>query len=943
MMIKYSIYAICFFFLSLILGCQSSDNHIAMLEEDPLAYVDPMIGTGGHGHTFPGATVPFGLVQLSPSNDYKGWDWSAGYHYSDSTIKGFAHNHMSGPGLVGLGDILVMPARNAHLRAGTESNPELGFRARFSRQDETARAGYYRVLFPEESITAELTASPRMGYHKYTFYGDAPAFIIFDPTHGLNENIYEVHVEKISETEIQGYKYNSGWSAGERTMFFYAQFSKPIQTFQLSTNETILPDESATGTDILAQVGFHINSGDSILVRLALSAGSLEGARNNFDEEAVSSFAEAHQNARKAWQQVMAKIQLGGATEKQKRIYYTGMYHAFISPNLISDADGKYVVEGQVHESEMLQYSNYSTWDTYRALHPLFTIIDKKKTAAFTNSLSSRVTDTQVGLPSWECHGYDNRCMIGYSAVSPIADAVLKDVPGVNVDAAYQAIRFAAFDSSKHSAVSDRNGMDEYIKYGYVTAETGVSVSKTTEQAYCDWAIARVAEKLGKTADAALFDSRSLGYRHLFHPLSGYFMPISQTGDMMVLDTSTWNGMQRHYISGNVWAYSAYTPHDMKGMIQLHGGTEAYANWLANIFNNTTEVGGGQHVDISGFIGKYGHGDESGHHMPYLFNYVGKPWLTQQYVREVMTTMYQDTPEEGFINNEDLGQMSAWYLLSALGLYQVAPGDGAFQLGAPLHPKAVIHLEDGKQITILAKGVSDKNKYVQSVSWNGSPHFDNYIRYKQLMAGGTLTFVMGSEPNKAWGSRPEHTLLGAFDDSAKPDVPVIGTPAPIDETAGAFFAGQRQIRLISARPNTQIYYTLDGSVPDERSLPFKESIVIRNDVTLKAIGLADGLNPSGIYEKSYFESLFAKLEPGFPKYMVTQKDFPYGEPEVQLLFDEVVGSRNYSDHKWTGIKDNLNVLVDLGSSQPVKTAVEGVLWDTNSWIFPPQRIVVRAG
>jgi predicted alpha-1,2-mannosidase len=926
---------------TLFYGCQSNVDPEPV--SDPLAYVDPMIGTGGHGHTFPGATVPFGMVQLSPSNDYKGWDWSSGYHITDSIIKGFAHNHISGPGLAGLGDILLMPGREAHTGPGTEMNPDTGYRARFSHDAESASAGYYSVHFSDEDIRAELTAGRRMGYHKYTFGGDGPAYIMIDPTHSINENILEAGIEQLSPTEIQGYKYCEGWSAGERTMYFYAQFSKPISSFRLSSAGEPMAGTAGAQKDLMAQLGFDLNPGDSVLVRLALSSVSTEGAKANFAAEAAETFAEAHQQARNSWSEKLSTIDLYGATDKQKRIFYTGMYHAFISPNLISDVDGQYYVEGEVYQSDIPQYSNFSTWDTYRALHPLFTIIEQEKTAEFVNSLSSRVTEAKVGLPSWECLGYDNRCMIGYSAVSPISDAVLKNVPGINEEAAYQAIRYAAFDPTKHSSVSDVSGMDEYLKYGYVTAETGASVSKTTEQNYSDWTIARVAEKLGKTEDVKLFDRRAIGYRNLFDPAYDYLLPRTSQGDLLQLDTSKWNSMKGHYISGNIWAYSAYTPHDMKGIIQLHGGREAYTEWLNQVFTNESPVEGHQHVDISGFIGKYGHGDEPGHHMPYLFNYIGQPWRTQEYVREVMTTMYQDNPEEGFINNEDLGQMSAWYLLSSLGMYQVAPGDGVFQLGAPLHPRADMHLENGKTFTILGTNVSEVNKYVQSVSLNGSAYAKNYLPYEAIMAGGTLEFVMGPRPNKEWGSSPEATSLGDFDDTAAPLIPVVGTPAPYDVQEQALFSGQKEVELTSASPDATIYYTLDGRDPDRSAMRYDGPFTISDDVVLKAIAYEEGMNPSAIYEKHYFESVFALLPEGYPKYSVQQDEFPYGEDGGHLIFDQAIGSDNYSDNKWTGIKEDLNISIDLGVSQLVRSATVGYLVETNSWIFPPRAIVIRGG
>lgn len=909
---------------------------------DPLAYVDPMIGTGGHGHTFPGATVPFGMVQLSPSNDYKNWDWCSGYHYSDTIIKGFAHTHISGPGLSGLGDILLMPAREPHAGPGTEAEPGTGYRARFSHDDETAAAGYYAVELRDEGVLAELTAGQRTGYHRYTFEPGKPAYLIIDPNHHINEHIQDTYLEWVSDREFRGYKAVEGWSAGQRRQHFYARFSKPVKSMTLTREGRAVAGRSGRGKGLVAQLDFGLENGGAVEVALALSSVSMEGAQANLEAEGTPGFDEARAKAEAQWREVLGKVTLFGASQEQLRVYYTGMYHAFISPNLISDADGQYYVEGEVRQSDIPQYSNFSTWDTYRALHPFFTIVEQEKTAAFVNSLSSRVVDAGVGLPSWECLGYDNRCMIGYSAVSPIADAVLKQVPGIGRDAAYEAIRYAAFDRTKHSQVSDLNGMDDYLKYGYVTAETGVSVSKTTEQNYCDWAIARVAEQMGKTKDQLLFDQRAIAYRNLFDPQTGYLMPRRRTGEMVRLDTSRWSPLKGHFISGNIWAYSAYTPHDMKGAMQLHGGRAAYAKWLKGVFENDAPLEGEQHVDISGFIGKYGHGDEPGHHMAYLFNYVGMPWLTQQYVAEVLRTMYKDTPDEGSINNEDLGQMSAWYLLSALGLYQVAPGDGVFQLGSPLHPKAVLHLESGKDFTVVAQGAPE-HIYVQRVWLNGKPYEKNYLPYEAIMSGGELKFEMGPRPNREWGSAPAHTFPGDFADTAAAEVAPLGTPAPFEARGGAFFQVSREVVLDCAQAGARIYYTLDGSAPSEASELYQGPIRITEDAVLQAIAYSPGLNPSGIYAKPYFKSILADLPEGYPRFTVEQQGFPYGEEGGLQLFDQQIGSESYSDNKWTGIKDDIEVQLDLGEPRQAREVWVGALTETGSWIFPPSSIEVWAG
>lgn len=909
-----------------------------------LTYVDPMIGTDAHGHTFPGATVPFGMLQLSPSNDFKNWDWCSGYHYSDSVLKGFAHNHISGPGLSGLGDILFMPTSKLHLSPGTEKNPENGYRSRFSHENESASPGYYQVYLEDSKVNVELTTSTRVGYHRYTFDGQGEKFVTIDPTHGIADFAYETSINIISDTEISGYKKSKSGTAGDRTVYFYAVFSKPFKNTGIGiANEVQNGEKNLSGIDVKGFASFDIIKGESIEVEVSLSYVSKEGAKANWESEGSKlNFDLAKTAAENLWQEKLEKITVATSNESKKRTFYTALYHSFISPNLISDVDGKYFLEGNIRESAIPQFSNFSTWDTYRALHPLFTIIEQEKTAEIVNSMVSRHTEAGLVLPGWEAIGYDNICMIGYNMTSPIADAVLKNISGINAEEAYAAIKAAAFDKTKHSQNYDQNGMDGYLKYGYVTGEIGSSVSKTTEQNYYDWAIGKVAAKLKKTKDATLFDQRSKAWRNLFHNGTGYLFPKLSTGELVELETNTWNGLRSNYVSGNVWAYSAYTPHDMKAAIQLQGGREAYTNWLDGIFNNNIELEGHQHVDISGFIGKYGHGDEPGHQMPYLFNIAGKPWLTQKYVSEVVNTMYSDKPD-GLINNEDLGQMSAWYIFSTLGFYPLAPGDLTYQFGAPYFNEATIELENGKQFKVIAKNQSDENIYVQKAWLNGKEYDKNHIRHTDILAGGILEFEMGDDPNKAWGTEPENSSLGAFNDLKKPEVKQLAALAPIDKNNNNFFEDEYSIVLTSADEQAQIYYTLDGTIPDITSKKYEAPIKIISDTELKAIATLADLASSTVYTRKYFKSVLANMPEEYPKILVAEKETPYGNADCSMIFDQIIASESYSDGRWTGLKEDFDITLDLGSNRLISSFSIGGLTDTGVWIFPPDKIEVYAG
>lgn len=717
-----------------------------------IQYVDVMIGTGADGHTFPGATLPFGMVQLSPSNDWKAWSWCAGYNYRDTVIKGFAHNHISGAGLAGLGDILFMPTTGAlQLAPGTEENPDSGYRSRFSHDTEKAAPGYYSVRLDDYDIDVELTASVRVGFHRYTFNKAGEAHIIVDPTHHIQEMILQSGVEILSDRAIRGFKACCG-AAGIRTVYFYAEFSKPFLNGGVAAGGvTVEGARKVQHMDSRGYFDYEVAEGEEIEVKVALSYVGYEGAKKNFDAEASGvGFRQALENATGIWSRKMDKIDISG-TLSQKRCFYTGLYHSMISPNVISDVDGNYVVEGKQYHSDTDMYSNFSTWDTYRALHPLLTIIEPEKNKEFVNSLISRYTDAKVGLPVWELIGYDNVCMIGYNATAPIAEAILKDPSGIDVENGYQAMRAAAFSMDKNSPTyGNNNGMHYYVKQGWIPASSGTGVSKTTEQNYYDWAIAQVAKKLGKTEDAALFEERSRGFLNLYNPETGYLWPKNPDGSWLEMDAADWGDLIPNYVSGNIWGYSGYTPHNMAAIIEKKGGRKAYEKWLDQVFSDTTRMHGAVHVDISGFIGKYGHGDEPGHQMPYSYNFVGAPWKTQRLIHEITTTQYMDTPE-GLVNNDDLGQMSAWYVFSTLGFYPVNPASLQYVIGSPHFTEAVINLDNGKKFRIVARNASDRNVYVQSAKLNGRKYDLPFITHEEIMNGGELEFVMGSKPS-SWGS-----------------------------------------------------------------------------------------------------------------------------------------------------------------------------------------------
>ena len=715
-------------------------------KEETVDYIDPFIGTDGLGHTTPAATTPFGMIQLGPSMEIEPWDWkrTSGYHYSELFIKGFAHNHISGAGLCGLGDILVMPM-TGELKAvpGTFENPESGYMSRYVHEEEEASAGYYSVRLADYGILAEMTATPRTGFHRYTVENADSVHIIFDPIHGIGEHRFYGEIEFLSPTEMRGYKQSTG-SGGVRKAYFYARFSRPFDSYGVVTDNIRYPERKTVSSETAkGYVTFRTKPGDVLEITVALSHTGYDGAMANYMAEAEGkTFDKVRKEARTMWQEKCDKFEIDGSRQ-DKRTFYTAVYHSFFSPNLISDVTGDYFANGKKLHSDIVQYSNFSTWDTYRAAHPLYTLVEQKGTRDFINSLASRRTEAGTDLPLWECMGYDNCCMIGRSPVAIMSEAILKDIPGINIADSYISMYESLFATNKCSwwYGYNQSGMEGYIHRYYVTGDIGCAVSKTTEYNYYDYAMARVAEKLGKKEDAEYFHARSLGHRELWNPEKKFLWPRYEDGTWREMNLKDWEDLKVNYVSGNIWGYSTYTPHDMDYMIGLVGGKEEYVKWLDAIFNDNTPIGGEQHVDISGFIGKYGHGDEPSHQMPYLYAVAGAPEKTQAMVHRICREMYDDTPN-GLVNNDDLGQMSAWYIFSSLGFYPVSPASCTYVLGTPLHRSAKMHFENGRTLTIATENWAPDKYLVDKVLWNGQEVEGYSINHKDIMQGGVLTFVM---------------------------------------------------------------------------------------------------------------------------------------------------------------------------------------------------------
>ena len=681
----------------------------------PVDYVDPFIGTGFHGHTYPGATVPFGAVQLSPDTRAGNWDACAGYHYDDTTLKGFSHTHLSGTGCIDLGDILFRPTTlKPDLTAESICRP-----ANFSHKDERASAGYYSVILKGEGIKAELTATTHTGMHRYTFPSGKPVTIIVDLAHLLdNEYIYEAELERTTSNEIVGMRRTRGWTDNQY-VYFAAQFSEPFQTVEFVQDKKIVSAETKqVGTDLQAILTFADKDGEPIIAKVGLSLVSVDNARKNLAEEVKDfNFDAVCAAARNDWEQALSSITVeGGGTDDLKN-FYTAIYHAMVVPNVVSDVNGEYrrhnMQIGQLPKGKM-QYSTFSLWDTFRAWNPLMTLID---TALVNNMVNSYldIYDASGELPIWPLSAAETGTMIGYHSVSVIADAYLKGIRGFDAE--------KALDAMKVSSEKNKKGADYYIKYGFIPSNIKKeSISCLLEFAYDDWCIARMAQEMGKEDVYRKYIERSQNYINVFDGSTKFFRGKRMDGNW----ETSFNPFEvgRSYTEATAWQYRFSVPYDVNGMVQLFGGKEKFITALDSIFIADPNVHGDL-ADITGLIGQYAHGNEPSHHIAYLYDYVGQPWKTQEMTRHLLDEMYQPTPG-GISGNEDCGQMSAWYILSGLGIYSVCPGSNEFALTTPLFEKAVLKLANGKRLTLLANDPK-KNIYIHKVELNGKQIDTNFI------------------------------------------------------------------------------------------------------------------------------------------------------------------------------------------------------------------------
>lgn len=715
-------------------------------------YVDPFIGTGFHGHVFLGANVPFGAVQLGPVNISEGWDWCSGYHYSDSTIAGFAHTRLSGTGIGDLGDIGIMPViGDVRLSKGNPSGYSTGYYSLFSHNDEVARPGYYSVLLKRYNIKAEVTATERVGVHRYTFPKSADARILVDLKLGIGwDKPTETFIKRIDDRTVEGYRFSKGWADDQR-IYFRAVFSKPFKKFQVSDSTMLKKGTELKASKVFGIAHFDTKAGEQVTVKVGISPVSLQGAAVNLSTEMSGwNFDKVVAEANAKWNRELSKVEIKTLSPHQLKVFYTSLYHTMIAPSLFNDVNKDYMgTDKKIYRNASFQnLTTFSLWDTYRAAHPLFTILQTEKVNDMINTMLA-IYEQQGKLPVWHLMGCETNTMVGNPAIPVIADAWMKGFNGFDKTLAYEAM--------KSTTMMEERGLNFVKRYGFIPADSLLeSVAIGLEYSIADAGIAQIARSLNRTADYEYFKERGMAYKHYFDPETKFMRgKLSKTSWRTPFDPFKSIHRQDDYTEGNAWQYTWLVPQHPEGLISLMGGDNLFVQKLDSLFAIEGHLGENASPDISGLIGQYAHGNEPAHHIAYLYAYAGQPWKTADRVRQVMSEMYTDK-FDGLPGNEDVGQMSAWYIMSALGFYQVNPVGGMYVFGSPIINHAVLNIGDNKKFTIHIKNNSDSNKYIQRVRLNGKPYAKSYFMHSDMMKGGSLEIEMGNKPSATFGVSPSN-------------------------------------------------------------------------------------------------------------------------------------------------------------------------------------------
>lgn len=877
-------------------------------------YVNPMIGTGGHGHTFPGATVPYGMVQLSPDTRIDGsWDGCSGYHYSDSLIYGFSHTHLSGTGCSDFGDILMFPSATAIDPAALLDGK---ISSSFKHQNEKAEAGYYSVKL-DNGVKAELTATTRVGLHKYEFPPAEFAYIMLDLE--LRDKCIGASAVLRDKKRVTGYRQSEAWAKNQLVMYSM-EFSEEYIDAYIYNGSVMTQDEPVSGTKVRICFKFRQNASHSMLVKVGLSPGTIEGAEKNIAAELPHwDFEKTKTEAKQTWNKELRKIEITETDKDKLSIFYTALYHTMIQPNVAMDVDGMYRGRDDAsHKAEgYTYYSVFSLWDTFRAAHPLYTIIDRKRSLDY---IKTFLDQYKYGgrLPVWELASCETDCMIGYHSASVITDAVAKGIRDFDLEYALEAM--------KRSATWDHLGLPAYMDNACITMDDEhESVSKTLEYAYDDWCIAKMSALIGphKKEDYENYIKRSQYWKNVFDPSTGFMRPKKNGGWLEPFEPREVNNS---FTEGNSWQYTFFVPHDVEGLKRAMGGPQAFEKKLDELFSASSQTTGREQADITGLIGQYAHGNEPSHHMAYLYNYVGRSSKTQQRIRQILSEFYKNAPD-GLIGNEDCGQMSAWYVLSSLGFYQVNPGSPDFAIGSPSYSKAVIHLENGLDFTILAKDISEKNKYIASVVLDKKNYEKNYFTYADITAGKTITFTM-TDKLSDWEGMNMPVTTDVHRSKRLVSNPIIQAPF-------RSFKDGMQIELLSPEPDCRIHYTTDGSEPNVLSKQYTSAISINSTVTVKAMAVSKNGNISSVSKGTFYKM----PHPDWKISVLSKYNPQYTAGGDDGLIDGLKGSTNWRKGDWQGHQYvDFECNVDLGKETLISQFSANFLQDSRSWIMMPLKV-----
>ncbi len=884
-------------------------------QKDLSSLVNPFIGTGGHGHTYPGASMPFGMMQLSPDTRMADWDGSSGYHYSDSVIYGFSHTHLSGTGIPDYCDILLMPF------TGKINWNQQEYRSGFSHASEKAAPGYYEVLLNKGNIKVQLTTSYRSGLHQYLFPSSVKTGkLLIDLKH--RDQVLDASLEKLNAYEVRGYRRSRSW-AQDQTIYFYLKFDRPIAESVIALNDTPATGIKQQGKNVKAAFSFVLDNSHLLHCKIGISGVSMEGAKQNLESEIKDwDFNKVKSLARAAWNKELGKIEIRGGTTDQQTVFYTALYHTFLVPNIFQDVDGQYRgTDLKLHQAgkEFTNYTVFSLWDTYRAYHPLMSIINTKRTGDWIKTFLAQYKNGGM-LPVWELAGNETFCMIGYHSVPVIVDAWQKGIRNFDPALALQAMQ--------SYAESKRFGLPDYREKGYLGNDREhESVSKTLEYAYDDWCIAQFAKMNDHPSVYKTYIQRAQNYKNLFDPETHHMRGKIQASWYSPFDPREINNF---YTEGNSWQYTFAVPQDINGLIRLHGGEEAFAKKLEELFTTSSQTTGRQQSDVTGLIGQYAQGNEPSHHMAYLFNYVRRPWRTQELIQKICNEFYKNDPD-GLIGNEDCGQMSAWYIFSAMGFYPVVPGSGEYVTGMPQFDEIKLNLENGKTFFIRTINRKPGMNYVSAIKLNGRESRRTFLRHTDIAYGGSLEFVLSSAPDKVEMGKYHEPPRSSITD--EPIIPVPYFNVPVNK-----FHDRMEV-LLAQIDSSKIMYTISRQATglDQTEKEYRGPFQIDSSCTIQAYAIHDG-NKSHVVVQDFFKlpsdksiSVLSKVHPMYTA----------GGPEA--LIDGIIGNTNWRTGNWQSYYDqDFEAIIDLQKERPVHYAGIHVLQDVSPWIIFPKELIISS-